>query len=264
MLAAQDAREIVRRAVEVDRKNVELEVNYAFQERDEQRVLDGQGKAKNVRISAWDVTLPDGTPYRRLVGRDDKPLSAKEQKAEEEKLRKSIEDRRKETPEQRQRRVRDWEAKRQKQRDSLRELPDAFDFRLVGEESLNGGSAYVIDATPRPGYKPKSQSASYLPHIKARLWIDKTDYQGIKFSLQSLSTISFAGFLLRLAPGSELTFERVRINDEVWLPKSAEVKIAAKLALIKTVRLELSVAFSDYKKFQTDSRILDVSEPHQP
>ena len=264
LLAAQDAREIVRRAVELDRKNVQLEADYAYRERDEQRELDGQGKARRTRISAWDVTPAEGTPYRRLVARDDKPLSAKEQQAEEDKLHKSIEDRLKETPEQRRRRVSDWDAKRQKQRESLRELPDAFDFTLVGEESLNGGRAWVIDAAPKPGYKPKSQAASYLPHIKARLWIDKTDYQGIRFSLQSLSTISFGGFLLRLAPGSVLNFERVRINGEVWLPKSAEVKLAAKLALIKTVRVELSVAFSDYKKFQTDSRIVNVSEPKQP
>jgi len=264
LLAAQDAREVVRRSVELDRKNLQLVVNYAYRQRDERRELDGRGKVTNVRITTWDVTHPDGTPYRRPVARNDQPLSAGEQKQEEESLRKSIEDRRKETPEQRQIRIHDWEARRDKQREALRELPDAFDFRLAGEEALNGGHAYVIDATPKPGYKPKSSSASILPHLKARLWIDKTDYQWIKVSVETLSTISFAGFLVRLAPGSVVNLEQVRINDEVWLPKSVEVKVAARVALVKTMRLELHTTYSDYKKFQADSRIVEESEPKQP
>jgi hypothetical protein len=264
LLAAQDAREIVRRATELDRKNLQAEVNYAYRERQEQRELDGQGKTTRVKINAWDVTHPDGTRYRRLVARNDQPLSAQEQQQEEENLRKSIEDRRKETPEQRQRRIGEWEARRNKQREALRELPDAFDFRMAGEESLNGGHAWVIDATPKPGYKPKLASASFLSHVKARLWIDKTDYQWIKASIETQSTISFAGFLVRLAPGSVVNLEQVKINDEVWLPKSIEVRIAARVALIKMVRLEQFYTYSDYKKFQADSRIVEVSEPRQP
>ncbi|MGA3099440.1 MAG: hypothetical protein ABSF25_23550 [Bryobacteraceae bacterium] len=264
LLAAQDARDIVRRAVELDRKNIQLTINYAYRERDEQHELDSQGKATKVKISVWDVTHPDGTPYRRLVARDDHPLSDEERKAEEEKLLKSVEDRRQETPEQRQRRISEWEARREKQRESLREISDAFDFRLAGEESLNGGQAYVIDATPKPGYKPKSSSAFFLPRVKARFWIDKTDYQWIKISVQSLSTISFAGFLVRIEPGSVATIEQVRVNGEVWLPKSIEVKLAAKVALVKTVRLEISTTYSDYKKFQADSRIVEITEPRKP
>ena len=264
LLAAQDAREIVRRATELDRKNLQLVIDYAYRQRDERRELDGHSKVTSVKINTWDVTHPDGTPYRRPVARNDQPLSAQEQQQEEENLRKSIEDRRKETPEQRQRRIGEWEARRNKQREALQELPNAFDFRVAGEESLNGGHAWVIDATPKPGYKPKLASASFLSHVKARLWIDKTDYQWIKASIETQSTISFAGFLVRIEPGSVVNLEQVRINDEVWLPKSIEVKIAAKVALIKTVRLEQFYTYSDYKKFQADSRIIEVSEPRQP
>jgi hypothetical protein len=264
LLAAQDAREIVRRSVEVDRKNIQRAVNYAYRERQEQREIDGQGNPTNVKVRVWDITLPDGTRYRRLVARDNHPLPAREEKEEEEKLRQSIEDGRKETPEQRQRRVQEWESRQNRRREAVQEVPDAFDFRLAGEEALNGGHAYVIDATPKPGYKPKSASASILPHVKARFWIDKTDYQWIKVSVETLSTISFAGFLLRIAPGTEATMEQVRINDEVWLPKSVEVKVAAKVALVKSMRLEIHTTYSDYKKFQADSRIVDMPEPKRP
>ena len=256
VLAAQDAREIVRRSVEIDRKNLEIARNYTYLERQEVRELDASGKVKNTEAQTSDVTLLEGSPYRRLVARNDQPLSPKEQKKEEDKLRKSIEERRKETEEQRARRMADWERRRERQREPLKELPDAFDFRLAGEEALASGEAYVVDAMPKPGYKPKLPLAAYFPKVKARFWIDKNDYHWAKIDVETLDTISFVGFLVRLAKGSRLTIEQAHVNQEVWLLKSATVRASARVALIKSVHEELIVTFSDYKKFQVDSRVV--------
>jgi len=54
-------------------------------------------------------------------------------------------------------------AQAERQREPLKELPDAFDFHLAGEEALASGEVYVIDATPKPGYKPTLPSAGVLP-----------------------------------------------------------------------------------------------------
>ena len=256
VLAAQDAREIVRRSVEIDRKNLEIARNYTYLERQEVRELDASGKVKNTEAQTSDVTLLEGSPYRRLVARNDRPLSAKDQRKEEEKLQKSITDRRKETAEQRERRVADWERKQQKQREPLKELPEAFNFKLAGEEALNGGVAYVIEGTPKPGYRPKSASTAFFPKVKLRFWIAKEDYQWVRVDLESLDTISFGGFLIRLAKGSHLSIENARINNEVWLPKRAEIHGSVRLALVKVMRGEIVFTFSDYKKFQAESRVI--------
>ena len=137
-----------------------------------------------------------------------------------------------------------------------KELPDAFDFRLAGEEALASGEAYVVDAMPKPGYKPKLPLAAYFPKVKARFWIDKNDYHWAKIDVETLDTISFVGFLVRLAKGSRLTIEQAHVNQEVWLLKSATVRASARVALIKSVHEELIVTFSDYKKFQVDSRVV--------
>ena len=258
ILAAQDAREIVRRGVEIDRKNLEIARNYTYLERDETRELDGSGKVKSTKIQTWDVTLLEGSRYRRLVARNDRPLSSKEQQREEDKLRKSIEERRKESKEERDRRIADWERRRQRQREPLKELPDAFDFRLAGEEALASGEVYVIDATPKPGYKPTLPSAVYFPKVRARFWIDKTDYHWAKIDVETLDTISFGGFLLRVAKGTRLTIEQAHVNQEVWLLKSVTLRASARVALIKSVHQELIITFSDYKKFQVDSRVVSA------
>ncbi|MEO8371138.1 MAG: hypothetical protein ABI806_18280 [Candidatus Solibacter sp.] len=256
LLIAQDPLDILRRAMETDRKNLEISRSYTYLERQEQRDLDSNGTVKKTESTTSDVTILEGSPFRRTVARDDKPLSPKEKLKEEERLQKSIEDRRKETPEERERRVSEWERKQQKQRDALKELPEAFTFKLVGEEAVNGGDAYVIEGLPKPGYRPTDTTTSIFPKIKVKMWIDKKDYRWVRIDLESLDTISFGGILIRVAKGTRARIETTRINNEVWLPKRAEVKGSVRIALLKVVRGEFIFTYSEYKKFQTDSRIV--------
>jgi hypothetical protein len=260
LLAAQnatDAREIVRRAVEFNQKNAALARNYTFLERDETRMLDGSGKPKKAPESrTFDVTLLEGSPYRRLVARNDRPLPPQEERKEQEKLRKSVDERRKETPAERERRISEWDRKQEHQRAPFQEIPDAFDLRLAAEETLDGRDVYVIAATPKPGYKPKLAAAAYFPKIKGKLWIDKQDNRWVKAEFESLDTISFGGILVRLARGSRATFEETRINDEVWLPKRVRVDASARVMLVAAARAQVDIAFSNYRKFQADSRLV--------
>ncbi len=252
----QQPLEIVRRAVEMDRRDTEISRNYTYLQRQEQRELDSDGKLKRTQSETFDITLLEGSPYRRQVAKDDHPLGPKEQRKEEEKLQHSIAERRKETKEQRERRIAEWTRRQEKQREPVKELPEAFEFKLRGEEPLNGGVAYVIDATPKPGYRPKSSATAFFPKVKLRLWINKQDYQWVRMDLETLDTISFGGVLVRMAKGSHLMVENARINQEVWLPKSAVLRGSVRIALVKMLRGEISFTFSDYKKFQAESRLV--------
>jgi len=264
LLAAQsapDAREIVRRSVELDRKNEAIARNYTFLERDETRMLDRSGKPKKAPESrTFDVTLLEGSPYRRLVKRNDRPLPPEEERKEQEKLRKSIDERSKETPAERQNRIAEWDRKQQRQRAPFQEIPDAFDLRLAGEETLDGRNVYVIAATPKLGYKPKLAAAAYFPKIKGKLWIDKRDNQWVKGEIETLDTISIGGILVRLAKGSRATFEATRVNDEVWLPKQITLDGSARLLLVVGARAQIDIAFSNYRKFQADSRLVPQTQ----
>jgi hypothetical protein len=256
----QDPKEIVRRSVEIDKRNNEVARNYTFVQRQQQREIDASGKVKKTESETYDVTLLEGSPYRRLIARNDRPLPPKDQAKEDEKLKKSIEDRRKETPEVRARRIQEWERKQEKQREPLREIPEAFDLKLAGEEKISGVDAWMIDATPHPGYKPRSQSTSFFPKVRARFWIAKQDYQWVKIDMESLDTIWFGGILIRMSKGSHLEFEASRVNNEVWLPRRAVLKGAVRIALLKVLRGDVSFEFSDYKKFQADSRVLPAGQ----
>jgi len=260
-LGAQEAgnsnsREIVRRAVDRDQQNRADARNYTYLQRQDVRELDHAGQVKSRRIETWDITLLDGSPYRRLVARNDRPLSPEEQKTEDERLRFSEDQRRKESSEARARRLAEWQRRLDRQHDAVKELPDAFEFRRLPDEQLNGRPVYRIDGTPRPGFKPKSQIAAIFPKVKMRMWIDKADYEGAHVEMDVLDTISFGGFVLRLSKGSRMVIDQTRVSDGVWLPRQFSINAAARILLLKGLNRELDFTFSDYKKFQVDSHVV--------
>jgi hypothetical protein len=259
LTAAQDPREIVRRSVQLMDHNLAIARNYTFLERSETRELDSDAHVKTRKIMLYDVTILEGSPYRRLVGKDDRPLSLEEERTEQKKLADSIAQRQKETPAERARRIADWEKKRQREREPLDEVPDAFEFRISGEGKIDGRDAWIVEGTPRPGYHARSNLAKLFPKFRGRLWIDKADYQWVKTEAEVTDTISWGLFVARLSKGAQLNIEMTRVNDEVWLPKRIEAKASARLALVKKYRIESDTSFSNYRKFQVESRVVSDS-----
>lgn len=257
--AAQDAGDIMRRALAEDTASAAIARNYTYLEHQEVRTLEG-GKVKVRESNTYDVTLLEGSPYRRQVAHNDQPLSPKDQRKEEERLAKSIADRTHETAEQKQQRIADWHRKEEKQHEPLHEIPDAFFLRLAPDEKIDGHDVYVVDATPKPGYKPKSKTAFFLPKVKGRFWIAKQGYQPVRVEFETLDTIAWGGFVARVAKGTRLRIELTRVNDEVWLPKRILVAGSARILLVKGYTGELDLTYSAFKKFTVDSRIVSMGQ----
>ena len=254
-LRAQDAREIVRRAVELDQRDSKSTPQYSYLQRQETRELDHSGQVKSRKIETWNIVWLEGSPYRRLVGRSDQPLTSEEQKAEEEKLHWNAEQRRMETSEQHAHRLGEWQRRQERQREPVKELPEAFNFTRLPDEQVDGRPMFRIDGVPKPGYKPKSQIASAIfPKVKLHVWIDKRDYQGARIDMEVLEPISFISFLVRLAKGSRLLIEQAPVEEGVWLPKQVSLTAEARILLVKGLNRELDFNFSDYKKVSGDAR----------
>src|SRR5579863_10317890 len=82
----QDPLEIVRRSLERDMSNFERLKNYTYQQREENRELDDQGKLKKTESVTSEVLIMAGRPYERVIARDDKPLSEKDVRKEQDKM----------------------------------------------------------------------------------------------------------------------------------------------------------------------------------
>jgi hypothetical protein len=256
VVLAADPREIISKAVELNARDTQIANDYNYLQRQETRELDRSGKIRIRKDETWDVISLEGSPYKRLVSRDGQPLPPAEQQAEDQKLRAAREERRNETPEQRARRLEEWRRRQERQRQPLRELPEAFNFSLLSEENLDGRSVYLIEAVPKPDYKPKSSYTAFFPKVKVRAWIDKADLEAMRIELEATDTISFGGLLLRLEKGSRVVIEQTRMDGQVWLPRRVSVLAEARLLLLKNLNRQMEYNFSDYKKFQVDSRVV--------
>lgn len=255
-----DAKGIVRRAMERDVRNWEQEKNYTFIQRIEQRELNSDGTMKSRKSQTEEIIFLYDQPYAHLIKRDDQPLSDAEARKVEKKLNDTMEKRSHETPADRQKRLADFEKRHREEHEFLLEVPDAYDFRIVNEELLNGRPAYVVAGEPRADFRPHLNAARVLPKLRPKLWIDKQGFEWLKMQADVIDTITWGGFLLRLHPGSHIELEQTFVNNEVWLPLHAHISFDARVALLKAIRLDVEATFSDYKKFRTDSKIISVEE----
>jgi hypothetical protein len=255
-----DGREIIRQAVAADERNWRIARNYAFLQRVELRRLDSQGRVKSSETQTYDVSLQEGTPYRHLIARDDRPLPEIEGKKEGERLAKSIAQRQRETGAERARRLSAYESRPDWLREAWHALPDAFEFRLAGEGMLGGHTVSILQATPRAGYQPRSRTAKVLPSLTGRFWVDRQDHQIVKVEVEVIDTISVGLFLVRVAKGTRAILELTNLSEGVWLPDRLQVFASARLGLLKALRIEQETHYSRYSSVPADARTLYPTE----
>jgi hypothetical protein len=250
-----DPQEIMRRAVQKDIFNWEEAKDYTYLERAQQDTLDGNGQVKSSKSETNEILVLYGEPFERLVAKDDKPLSEKEKKRQDDEFEKETRKRENETPQERQKRLQKYEKEREDGRAFVREILDAYTFTLEGIEMLNGRNTWVIDGTPRPGFEGKRRESKMLPKIKPRFWIDQQDYSWTKLRAEFTDTVSIGWVVARLHKGSQFEVQQVRVNDEVWLPQRIDIKLDARVALLKGINANVHVTYKDYRKFRTDTKI---------
>jgi hypothetical protein len=263
-LTQDQIKELIRQAAEKDIENEKKQRDYTYVQRQEGHKLDGKGQIKSKEIKTFEVMILYGEHVERMVAKDDKPLSEKDTAKEEEKIQKILEKGRNENDERRKKRLEKEEKDRQEGREFVREVSEAYNFRLAGIEELGGRDAYVIDADPRPGFAPHQKYAKVLPKFRFRVWIDKAETQWVKLDAQCIDTVSFGLFLARIHKGSRVLIETARVNDEVWLPQHVALKVDVRLALLKNFNVEEDVTYRDYKKFRSDTKIVGVGEIQDP
>lgn len=260
VLSAQDAREIVRKSVDLDQANWLRMKDYTWVARETERHLDSSGRVKSEDSKAWETVILSGEPHRRVLERDGKPLSAAEEQKEQQKLDQAVAKLDHETPEQKQRRLDRYAKEREKDREFLKEIPELYDFHLDGEEKVDGHDAWVISATPRPGYRPHYSDAKALLKIEGKISIDKAEYQWVRLEAHTTGVISYGLFIARLNRGAKLFFEQTRVNDEVWLPKREVMSGSGRVGLLKKIALEQELTWNNYRKFQVDSKIVSAEK----
>jgi hypothetical protein len=259
-LSQDEIRELIRKAAVNDMENDKKLRDYTYLERDEQHILDGKGQVKSTHIKTFEIMEIYSEPVRKLIAKDDKPLSEKDAKKEDKKIQELIDKRRDESAEDRKKHLEKEEKDREEDRQFVREVADAYNYKLVGVATIDGREDYVIDGEPKPGFEPHLKQAKILPKFRYRAWVDKDETQWKKLDIECIDTVSWGWFIARVHKGSRIVLEQTRVNDEVWLPQHTNIKIDAKLALLKQFDMDLDIGYRDYKKFRAETKIIPGGE----
>jgi len=263
-LSSDQMRELTRVVAQNFRENFRKQANYTFVQRDVDRTMSGDGKVKSTEVRTYDVIEIYGEEVWRLIEKDDKLLDAKEAAKEEEKIQKIIDKHKGESEEERKKREEKEEKRREESRKFVTAIADSHDFKLVGTETANGREMWVIDCDPRPGYEIPDKEARFVSKFRGRLWIDKQDMQLAKVDVEAIDTASVGWVLARIHKGTRMTYEQMRFNDEIWLPKHLTYKLDARVALLKGYNIDGEQTYRDYKKFRSSSKIIGVGQAEDP
>ena len=254
-LWAQDAREIVRKSVELDQTNWRRARDYTWNVQLVERRLESGGNVKSEKREAWETVILYGQPHRRFTERNNKPLSAAELSKQQDKMDKEVAKLRDETPQQKERRLADEEKQRQKDREFLLEIPEVYRLRIEREDKIQGRPVWVISATPNRDCRPRHADAKNLLKIKGMLWIDQAEYQWVRVEAETIDTLTWGLFIGRINPGARLLFEQTRVNDEIWLPKHQLISGAGRI-VGKKIAMQEEVTWSNFRKFRVESNIV--------
>jgi hypothetical protein len=234
-----EARQIVRLSIVATKRSWQAREHYTYMERVEDRRLDSLGHVKSENVDVTRMMLVNGARFEQLMEHNGKLPSGKEQRKSDEDLEKLNH----ETPDERAARLR----KDQENRSFLEEVLQAFDFQLVGEEAVGGRPAYVLEATPHPGYQTHGKYEKMLSKVAGRLWVDKQDFGWIKVDGEVIQSFSMGLFVARVQRGSHIILEQTCVGDAVWVPKRLEMRASAKIFLLKSFDIARILTYSDYR-----------------
>jgi hypothetical protein len=233
-----DANGIVQQSVVANHRDWNAAPEYSYSE----AVKNGKG------MKTWQVTMLCGSPYRKLIRENGEPLSAAEQKNEEEKFRRAVVERQSESAQETARRVAEYEKDRRRDHRLMEELARAFNFQLTGKAQVAGRSVYVLRATPRKSYQPTDRETRVLKGMQGTLWIDQQSFQWVKVQADVISPVTIEGFLATVEPGTRFELEKMPVADGIWLPKHFSVRSHAKVLLVFRHHTNEDDTWFDYKK----------------
>lgn len=195
-------------------------------------------------VEVSEIVPIDGTPYERLLIKGGQKLSPDEEKKEEHKYEKALKQRGEETPEERQERIQKYEAERA----FLKDIPDAYIFRLAGETVIDGRPAWIVKLSPKPGFISTTSHGNMLEHISGTIWIDKQDLQWPRAEAEVTGTIEIGWILARVGRGAHFVVEQTRVADGLWMPLRITITGVARVLLVHNKVIDEELTFSGFHK----------------
>jgi hypothetical protein len=243
-----------------------LQSSYIYTETRRERKLDGSGRVKEESVKVFEnyPGLPGEGRWERLISENGRPRPAAELEKEMRERQKKAEALARamtERPAQQSARQQREYAEQRREFDAIvDDLFLVYDIRMERREAVDGHDTIVFSLTPRRNARPRTKEGNQMRSFGVRAWLSESEKEIVRLEAQVLDTLSLGfGPLARLHKGSNLTFVRTKVNNEVWLPARSSYSGSARIGLVAVFRRAGTSEFSGYRKFG-----VDTSTTYQP
>jgi hypothetical protein len=132
--------------------------------------------------------------------------------------------------------------------DWYKEAPEALDFKLDGEQTIDGRATFVIEFSPHSDYHPSNIWARVLLKMSGKVWVDAEETELVKADARIFDDVTIGwGLVGRVDQGTHFSMDRTRVAPRTWLPRRESNHYSARL-LLKTVRGDETVEFANYAR----------------
>lgn len=241
--------------------------DYTYVETQHRTTLDGSGRSKRVAVKVVESYpgFPGEDRWERVIEEDGRPIPAAElrqkdaerqTKAERYAVKLATA-----TDADRAKAARELERDRRERDAAVDDVFSVYEIALLGREVVSGHDTIVLSLSPRLHARTKTRAGKYLRDFKGRAWVSESDFELVKLEVEAIQNVSIAmGLLARVDKGATASFERRKIDGEVWLPARAEYRVNARLLLFKRLRESVTAEFSNYRKFTVETATT-IAEP---
>ena len=236
------ADDILKRYIEANKTNRLKARQYTLTNKETHIFFDGRGEEKSRSSKTFDVIFLEGYTYKKLIARDDMPLSPAEAAKVEKEMQKTAEERRAE-------RTRQPITSRSISMATDEDLLKLFKCKVAGEEQIGQRKAWVIQCDPQAGRVAENAREKEKLTMSRRLWIEEMQYAVVKFV-----DIALEGNPVEL-PGSTTTAQFSLINNDAWMQTSLVIDGHLHFAKFIKPKVRTEYVNSNFKKFDVQSTV---------
>jgi outer membrane lipoprotein-sorting protein len=243
---------------------------YSFNQKIIRRELGKDGVLRETESETNQLSFYKGFRISRLIEKNNKTLSAKEQESEDKEVQKRVAEIEKRIAKKEAKTVArnaQGETEENNGRVSIAELLRASLLINPRRERFRGREVIVFDFEPNPNfdYKNAKSFLKFFGKMAGVMWIDEKDKQVARIEAVLVDSFKVGGGVLaKLKKGASFTLEQERVNDEIWLPSVADINLSVRVLLVKGIDLNQVVKSYNYRKFNTevkDAKVNDIQNP---
>lgn len=221
-----------------------IQENYTFHETDLTQTLNKDGSVKSTDSETYEVFFVNTHEIRQLIEKNGKPLDPDQQQKEQDSVMKAIR-RAQQTP--------PGQAPKGEVVISVSGILAVVQVSAPRRVLLDGRPTIAFDFTGNPHAKAHGLAEEAARKMSGTVWIDEQDRQ-VRRMTARLDENFHVGFgMVSLSKGSNLVFDQKLVNNELWLPTSAEVYMNAHAFGVFGARADVHVTDTGYKKFHAEA-----------